>query len=303
MLNTVSAGKRPHSLVLPQFEYDLPSLAPDPPQQESQSVSKGFAFSAFFESSKDDTNSALGNLTFLRPTSPQSMAPSHTAASYIGFSWGPRIDAFDVPAQRPSYPFQPTATPLAPSKILSTLALPPPLHHVATYSAPPQPHHSHLPQFATPIRPASAQALMHPPSTIRRTIGGTARKAGSVRAVGELEALRAMGDCIRASARKRINGSEGRPGGTWNPGGPSKHPLKLKLDFEDVGSSGGSGVDNVAKGPGLRIFVTERTTSRMGSYSNRTGRSRSGSYGSSGIATMGNLEGGQDSQQGGSGVW
>lgn len=74
----------------------MPSQIPIEHTSMEESFSKGFAFSAFFESSQESTStSAMGNLTFLRPTSPQVYAPA--PGSNLGFSWGPMMNAFDGP--------------------------------------------------------------------------------------------------------------------------------------------------------------------------------------------------------------
>jgi len=262
-----------------------------------ESFSKGFAFSAFFESSQESTpTSAMGNLTFLRPPSPQVHAPA--PGSHIGFSWGPTLNAFDAPVDPETTRIEnilPTAarplvsasmTPLAQSKVPQPM--PASVKRLADHqpvSAPaslPHGHRAPAVTFETPVRAASLLGMgmgtgIAPPSTIRRTVGGSARKAGTTRMLDELEALRAMGDCVRASARKKIvELSTGRSvvhasgAGRRGPG----QRLQLKLDFENVsGESGGEtgnrdasvGPGQSGKRPGLRVFVKERSYGRAGS--------------------------------------
>ena len=291
------------SLVLPELEYELPSQAPAGDASMEESFSKGFAFSAFFESSQESTlTSAMGNLTFLRPTSPQVHAPA--PGSYIGFSWGPMVNAFDGPFDPETTRIEnilPTTTrplvsaamtPLAQSKL--PLPMPSSFKRIADHqpvSAPaslPHGHRAPAVTFETPVRAASLLGVA-PTSTIRRTVGGSARKAGTTRMLDEREALKAMGDCVRASARKKIvELSTGRPvvraSGEGRRG--SGHRLKLKLDFENVSgeSEGDAGHGNAsvvpgqsAKRPGLRVFVKERSYSQGGP---RQPTARNGSLGS-----------------------
>lgn len=82
--------------------------------------------------------------------------------------------------------------------------------------------------------------INHPPSTIRRTAGGTARKAGTTRAVSDAEALRQLGDCVRASARKRLSHHAGRTPGPGSSGAMSSGVkrraswVRMTLDFENI---------------------------------------------------------------------
>src|SRR5258706_7473269 len=273
-----------------------------------ESFSKGFAFSAFFESSQESAStSAMGNLTFLRPTSPQVHAPA--PGSHIGFSWGPVVNAFDGPVDpettrienilpttaRPLH--SATLTPLAQSK--APLPFPSSFKRISDLqpvSAPaslPHGHRSPIVASETPVRAASLVGTgigVLPPSTIRRTVGGSARKAGTTRMFDELEGLKAMGDCVRASARKKIvELSVGRPMVHASGGGGRRgtgHRLKLKLDFENVSGESGDDIGNrdasvglghSVKRPGLRVFIKERSYSHGGP---RQPNARSGSLGS-----------------------
>ena len=215
--------------MLPDLEYDLPSQIPFENTSMEESFSKGFAFSAFFESSQESASTAMGNLTFLRPTSPQVHAPA--PGSHIGFSWGPIVNAFDGPVDpettRTENILPTTARPLRSATMMplaqSKVALPIPssVKRIAdhqTVSAPaslPRGHRAPAMAFETPVRAASLLDTgigIVPPSTILRTVGGSARKVGTTRMLDELEALKAMGDCVRASARKKIvELSVGRP--------------------------------------------------------------------------------------------
>ena len=131
--------------------------------------------------------------------------------------------------------------------------------------------------FETPVRAASLLGTgirIVPPSTILRTVGGSARKVGTTCMLDELEALKAMGDCVCASARKKIvELSVGRPMVDASNGvrRSSSHRVKLKLDFENVSGESGGEVQNrdarvgprhSARRPGLRVFIKERRNSR-----------------------------------------
>ena len=172
-------------------------------------------------------------------------------------------------------------TPLAKSKV--ALPVPSPIKRIADHqsvSAPaslPRGHRAPAMAFETPVRVASLLGTgigIVPPSLILRTVGGSARKVGTTRMLDELEALKAMGDCVRASARKKIvELSVGRPMMHASGGGRrgSSHRLKLKLDFENVSGESGGEVQNGdasvgprhgAKCPGLRVFMEERRNSR-----------------------------------------
>jgi hypothetical protein len=148
----------------------------------------------------------------------------------------------------------------------------------------------------------------HPPSTIRRTAGGTARKAGTTRAMSEVEALRQMGDCVRASARKRLSHHAGRTPGPGSSGAMSSGVrrraswVRMTLDFENIAgprredddesprsahpvvalnhSAGGETVmeDQSVKGDnaGLRIFAKDRISRPAGAHVRR--KSSRGSF-------------------------
>ena len=250
----------------------------------------------------------MGNFTFLRPTSPQVHAPA--PGSHIGFSWGPVMNAFDglvdpettrieniLPTTaRPLH--SATTTPLAQPK--APLPFPSSFKRISDHqpvSAPaslPHGHRSPMVAFETPVRAASLLGTgigVAPPSTIRHTVGGSARKAGTTRMLDELEGLKAMGDCVRASARKKIvELSVGRPMVHASGGGRrgTGHRLKLKLDFESISGESGDDVGNKdaslglghsAKRPGLRVFIKERSYSHGGPRqpNARNGSLRSGS--------------------------
>jgi hypothetical protein len=269
----------------PEFEYDIPTQSIHDDGDDDENYSKGFAFSAFFNSSvsaaSDTTNPVAANITFARATTPHipvgdtNPLPSHLS-QYIGFTWGPAFDAFDGFAS-PRNP--------GPMNPISNLQTPIPSAKRARFSQTPGP--SSLPttqnKFVTPIRPSSSA---YPPSTIRRTVGGTARKTGSTRTVSEVEALKQLGDCVRASARKKMHEYAGRtpgPGVAFgSTGGRTgvdtgstrrKSWGRVTLDFERMGDTpgpGGVADKSVVGAGGMRIFVKERTPRSEQSHRRRS---------------------------------
>ncbi|KZT18799.1 kinase-like protein [Neolentinus lepideus HHB14362 ss-1] len=119
-------ARKSHSedLHVPQYTYATPhspSGSHSHPTSGSRSHSQGFAFSALFESSPAvDTDAGL-SLLHATPAQRLSRSPSHerAVASFIGFSWGPKADAFpesgEVAAMR---------TPRAASVALSEMVTP-----------------------------------------------------------------------------------------------------------------------------------------------------------------------------------
>jgi hypothetical protein len=196
------------------------------------------------------------------------------------------MDAFDGPIQSPRSPHVPSAQSSGKRPIFSSQSRVTPQSNISpTY----QKATSHL---MTPVRSSSSQAQQPPPSTIRRTVGGTARKAGVTRALSEVEALKQMGDCVRASARKRLSEGTGR-GSVAAPSTGSgvkrrSSWVRMTLDFENVGNDddgddGGKSGYGEDGGGGLRIFVKDRKV-RPESVGSR----KSGDFGS--IRSLRSLE-------------
>ncbi|KAG8799061.1 hypothetical protein FRC17_007235, partial [Serendipita sp. 399] len=276
----------PSDLQVPQFEYDLPEHSIPEVPQEDESYSKGYAFSAFFNSSvsSTSTNPNAANLTFVRPPSPRlsiqkqleadSDVPPHLA-QYVGFTWGPSLDAFDG---RVTSPKGPTILPTRPSNALQTpipsskqsraevyqqglraleslgggSSLPP-----SRLSLPPRGGSA----LVTPVRQSSTSyygggTLNVPPSTIRRAAGGgTARKSGSVRTMSEVEQLKQMSDCVRASARKRLSENAGRT------------PGPASLGARTMGRTTGTGAGlGEMSGAGASTSGSERALRRKASW-------------------------------------
>ncbi|KAF7313914.1 hypothetical protein HMN09_00549500 [Mycena chlorophos] len=182
--STLSSEPAPERLHLPQFTYeDHPSVALPPDEEEA--FSQPFAFSALFESS-----AATGSPAHVTPRAASiSVQPDD---AFIGFSWGPPIDAFSEVLSGM------LATPLP-----ERLSVPSTATRAAPRSSPftPAPHSY---PFLTPIRPgigAVHQTL--PRSTVRRTAGG--------RPFSDREAMKQLAECIGMSARKRVLESGRKP--------------------------------------------------------------------------------------------
>ncbi|KAF8625293.1 hypothetical protein AX15_005458 [Amanita polypyramis BW_CC] len=188
----------PPSLHLPQFTYTkLPSAPQAEPPALDESHSQGFAFSALFQSSP--VSSASSGISLLQRSVSQAQAsPDHS--SFIGFSWGPPVDAFnhaepeEVQHQNPPTNIQ---TP-NPSLQVNQLTLP----RIGRVDNTPAPNSY---RFSTPIR----YATMTPYGTLPRT--GTIRRSAPRRNVSDREAMKQLVDCIGMSARKKVLESGKKP--------------------------------------------------------------------------------------------
>jgi hypothetical protein len=189
----------PSDLHLPQFTYSTPTAPvdlgspaqPQNPPSMNESYTQPFAFSALFQSSKGSSPglSALHSTPSQRLT--RSAMREQVVASFIGFSWGPKKDAFPSPEScRPSPPNIGTPKPLGHRSTQST-----PLHR-PLYSADTYP-------YATPRRPA--------PHTLPRTSTVCRRGTAQRRVVSDREAMKQLVDCVGMSARKKVLESGRKP--------------------------------------------------------------------------------------------
>ncbi|KAI0053994.1 kinase-like protein [Auriscalpium vulgare] len=251
----------PDDLHLPIFAYNDEAppeqVAPmlDASHTSTASHSQGFAFSAFFQPS-ENSSPALSILRSAAKPS-RSILREQAASFFVGFSWGPPLDAF----------------PTAPSPARDSLS-PPSLdpHHPQHLT--PRPARTTLPNatptpfrtlsastplrypFATPLRPAlhtpHAMATLPRPSTLRHT--------APRRAVSDREAMRQLVDCIGLSARKKVIAS-GRtprtPAGTLQRGTakelrfvPAPIDILSGQAFGDQLAVNGYGADSDASGVG-----------------------------------------------------
>lgn len=176
--------------------------APAVADSTGESHSRGFAFSALFESSPMTAPSGV-SVVQATPSqgSSRSILRDQSTAAFIGFSWGPPKDAFD---KKPSSP-QAKADRSTP-RLLEHLFVPPtPLGltpssniHSTPIAAPRYP-------FATPIRPSA----LTPFQTLPRA--STVRRTAQRRAVSDREAMKQLVDCVGMSARKKVLESGRKP--------------------------------------------------------------------------------------------
>ncbi|TFK46755.1 kinase-like protein [Heliocybe sulcata] len=202
------AHEPPEDLHLPQYTYANPADANanspgDPDGSPSRSHSQGFAFSALFQSSamsveQEQAQDSPG-LSILHATPAQRLSKSRSSAStgeravaaFIGFSWGPRADAF------PDAPHADSDMDVcAPGHVHVRAGVPhmgTPRANAVTLASPGQP-------FVTPMRRAS-QA--QPRSTLRKT--------DSRRPVSDREAMKQLLEAVGRSAHKKVLESGRKP--------------------------------------------------------------------------------------------
>ncbi|PSR76320.1 hypothetical protein PHLCEN_2v8552 [Hermanssonia centrifuga] len=229
-------GPRPEDIHLPQFTYSAVVVpehdATVVSQRESsdESNSRAFAFSALFLSSPMSEPA----ISVLHPTPSQKSNKSslreQTVASFIGFSWGPLIDAFKDAEGTPeeNHRQRDINTPRPLKHTLASL----PLWTPGTAQATPQ-----RLSFMTPIRPSG----MTPYHTLPRT--GTIRRTAPRRAVSDREAMKQLVDCVGMSARKKVLESGRKPRTLKSlPGSRSSTLKELRFDRSVMVLGGDTGV-------------------------------------------------------------
>lgn len=179
----------------PASEHAQPSMISHP---ADGSNSGAFTFSAFFQSSP----LTVPSLSLIQPTpngsqkSNKSILRDHSVTSFIGFSWGPSIDAFSGEHHNqlgvPSFPSQ---IPQVAQQLFTPL-----VSKSTTIEATPQ----RLP-FMTPVRPAG----MTPFQTLPRA--STVRRTAQRRTVSDREAMKQLVSCVGMSARKKVLESGRKP--------------------------------------------------------------------------------------------
>ncbi|KZV90550.1 kinase-like protein [Exidia glandulosa HHB12029] len=187
--------KAPTGLRLPQLTNAPPPIAPTLPAEESltedyasrASAEDGggpFDFSALFQSTMTPlaaasaTRSKSLNTTAYNSKSPK-VRDSAAIAAFIGFSWGPAVDAF-------SHSAAPVAARVTPA-FVDNDATPRPIRRLGAPRSEPLHHPT---AFVTPLRPGLTPATI-PRSAMRRGLS-------------DREALRQLVDCVTVSARKRV---------------------------------------------------------------------------------------------------
>ncbi|KAL1745220.1 kinase-like domain-containing protein [Schizophyllum fasciatum] len=210
---SLPSGSPPAGIHLPQFAYnEQPAMSmSDSPAYSDLTKSQGFQFSALFQSSSDAAPSTGAPSMLRSSVDSASSTSSDQTASFIGFSWGPPIDAF--PGQQPASPVH--STPLRlPSSTPSLFTPAPPTFSAAGRMQTPGPAPGRsasapvLHAFITPLRGVSNTA---PPSTIRRSVLPPRSSQTARRTISDREAMRLLVDCVGMSARKRVLDSGRKP--------------------------------------------------------------------------------------------
>lgn len=250
----------PPGLHVPQFAYnEQPAMSMSAsPSYADLSKSQGFRFSALFQSSSDAAPSTGAPSILRSSVDTVSSTSSDSTAAFIGFSWGPPIDAF--PSQRPPSPVHSTPLRLptgnsfftpGPAATLATPAFirmqtPGP---VRSASAPV----SHA--FITPMRGAPSAV---PPSTIRRSVLPPRSSQTARRTISDREAMRLLVDCVGMSARKRVLDSGRKPRVLKDLGG-GMGSLKKALRFEEPPEYALASRSSVSMGQTSRSMMSAAT--------------------------------------------
>ncbi|KAL1660424.1 kinase-like domain-containing protein [Schizophyllum commune] len=256
---SLPSSSPPPGIHLPQFAYnEQPAVSMDAsPSYADFSKSQGFRFSALFQSSSDAAPST-GAPSMHQSTGPPSMlqssigsassTSSDQTASFIGFSWGPPIDAF--PSQQPASPVHSTPLRLPSSTPSLFTPAPPSLRTPAppSFLTPAPPTFSSAARMQTPgpipgrsasapvshafITPLRGVPNTAPPSTIRRSVLPPRSSQTARRTISDREAMRLLVDCVGMSARKRVLDSGRKPRLLKDLGG-GFGSLKKALRFEE----------------------------------------------------------------------
>ncbi|GBE86225.1 kinase-like protein [Sparassis crispa] len=251
---------RPVDLHLPQFTYTTP-IVPSAPVANSHSSSEGssssrpFAFSALFQSSPASTHGVSVLPVTPSHTSSRSILKEQPVASFIGFSWGPSLDAFTGAADQPNSNNQEGLSTIQPLNFLSV----PPTHFA---SVPQTMHATPVMQrypFATPVRPN----VLTPFRTLPRA--STVRRTAPRRAVSDREAMKQLVDCVGMSARKKVLES-GRKPRIIGSSGRSSAVKELRFD-SSVAVVGDSGVSYKVDPPTQSTVTLPSVLSLSGSGS------------------------------------
>lgn len=166
------------------------------PHEIDASLSQGFAFSELFQSSSLPSAS-LGVSLLQRSVSEASSSSDH--AAFIGFSWGPPADAFNVVDSGVLHDQHSRNYARTPNPV----RIPPPqLSQGGRVQSTPIPN-AH--RFSTPIRFTTTT----PFSSIPRT--GTIRRSAPRRALSDREAMKQLVDCVGMSARNKVLESGRKP--------------------------------------------------------------------------------------------
>ncbi|KAF8521106.1 kinase-like domain-containing protein, partial [Hysterangium stoloniferum] len=211
--NSLRQKNPPSNLHLPHFTYS--TAAPDHLENgsqpkveepgvlcnESEQFSRPFEFSALFKSSQSFSGPSF--LEAAQISTPPSNI-NRATSSFIGFSWGPRINALNPPS--------------------TNAEMPPPILHQETANPTPRPTNAlrstnPLPllgvdannlRFLTPIRRTSLPIVHGHTVSIPRTIG-TGRRIQGRRILSDREAMQQLVECVGLSAHKKVLESGKKP--------------------------------------------------------------------------------------------
>lgn len=189
---------------MPQFSYSDPAAmeqaTPVDDTVSSANSSKPFAFSAMFQSSVSSKSKGTPRLPSILQATPMlgrrsfsaGSSSAHKAiASFIGFSWGPKRNAFVLNQAGGVQP-----TPARHSPIFSARGLSP---------IDAETNHGLVTPMRTPAAPPTSM------STIRVTKIASVQRSVQHRVVTDREAMKQLVDCIGMSARKRVLESGKKP--------------------------------------------------------------------------------------------
>ena len=180
---------------VPQFTCGLPFISNDlrtpTGLNSADRSSQDFAFSAFFHSS--ESSAVSPDLSFQNSTAACKTDHSNvlrdSASAFIGFSWGPLLDAFPATPEETTMPQTPR-----PLTIPSIHITPKPFG-IQTLAR----------SFHTPMRAQDSPSYHAPPPT------GTIRRTAPRRNVSDREAMRQLADCVGMSAREKVLESGRKP--------------------------------------------------------------------------------------------
>ncbi|KAI0076586.1 kinase-like protein [Panus rudis PR-1116 ss-1] len=263
---------KPANLHLPQFTYSTPidqQVTPGAVHSTmEESHSKGFAFSALFDSSPVASVNTPGPHVTPSQGSSRSILRDQTTASFIGFSWGPTIEAFEHKGEKlPTVKTPRLFTPRPFTGTSSTVSPFPALPGIHNVHATPG---SQKFPFATPVR----ANLFTPYGTLPRA--STVRRTAPRRTVSDREAMKQLVDCVGMSARKKVleSGRKPRILNKFNSVSRSSTLKELRFDKSIM----------VVNDTGVSYRVDQGSTSATASTSGMTSFARSGQDTSSSVS-------------------
>ena len=208
LIHPTHPGPKPRDLHLPEFNYDVPLTghlipqdSPDPvaqpPPLNDSDTSLPFALSAFRQLSfpSSFTVSSMQMTPASKFTQSVAGSAGQTIPSFIGFTWGPSLDAFDPKKGSP------TPKKVSFHNMLETTASQALHHHLMV---PATPQGSTAKKFATPVRGDLTATPFARPSTVRRS---TAPR----RVISDREAMKELVNLVGMSAKRRVIESGRKP--------------------------------------------------------------------------------------------